>query len=124
MTVLVGIAVNGKAVAGVIHQPYYNYLTDDKNLGRTIWGLVDYGVGGFEPKIPPSKTLTVVTTRSHSNETVQRALDALNPDEIVKVGGAGHKVSFLQLVVTSLFLFFFVGFASGGRKSSCLRFCK
>lgn len=90
---LVGIAVKGKAVAGVIHQPYYNYLSSkDKNLGRTIWGLVGYGVGGFEPKDPPPGTLTLVTTRSHSNETVQRALDALKPDTIVRVGGAGHKV--------------------------------
>lgn len=80
-------------MAGVIHQPYYNYLKDDKNLGRTIWGLVGYGVGGFEPKDPPSGTLTIVTTRSHSNETVQKALEALKPDNIVKVGGAGHKVS-------------------------------
>lgn len=25
VTVLIGLAVNGKAVGGVIHQPYYNY---------------------------------------------------------------------------------------------------
>lgn len=88
-----GIAVKGKAVAGVIHQPYYNYLSNDKTLGRTIWGLVGYGVGGFEPNDPPAGGLTVVTTRSHSNETVQKALEALKPDNIVRVGGAGHKVS-------------------------------
>lgn len=28
VTVLIGLAVNGKAVGGVIHQPYYNYKTD------------------------------------------------------------------------------------------------
>lgn len=25
VTVLIGLAVNGKAVGGVIHQPFYNY---------------------------------------------------------------------------------------------------
>lgn len=99
MTVLVGIAIKGKAVGGVIHQPYYNYLSKDSNLGRTIWGLVGYGVGGFEPENPPPNGLTVVTTRSHSTEVVQKALDALNPDNILRVGGAGHKVcrKFAQL---------------------------
>lgn len=92
-----GIAVKGKAVGGVIHQPYYNYLSNDQNLGRTIWGLVGYGVGGFEPKDPSPHGLTLVTTRSHSNETVQKALDALKPDNIVKVGGAGHKVKCVGL---------------------------
>lgn len=33
--------------------------------------------------------------RSHSNKTVQAALDALKPDEILRVGGAGHKVVLL-----------------------------
>lgn len=30
--------------------------------------------------------------RSHSNKTVQSTLDAMQPAEILKVGGAGHKV--------------------------------
>lgn len=28
VTVLIGIAVNGKAIAGVIHQPYHNYQVE------------------------------------------------------------------------------------------------
>ena len=40
MTVLIGIAVGSKAVAGVIHQPYYNYKTEGATLGRTFYGLV------------------------------------------------------------------------------------
>jgi 3'(2'), 5'-bisphosphate nucleotidase len=44
VTVLVGIAVNGKAVAGVIYQPYYNYKAGpDAPLGRIIWGIVGLG---------------------------------------------------------------------------------
>ena len=40
MTVLIGIAVGSKAVAGVIHQPYYNYKSEGANLGRTFYGLI------------------------------------------------------------------------------------
>lgn len=44
VTVLIGIAWKGKAVGGVIHQPYYNYKTEGaKELGRTIWGLEGLG---------------------------------------------------------------------------------
>ncbi|XP_065169035.1 3'(2'),5'-bisphosphate nucleotidase 1 [Atheta coriaria] len=102
VTVLIGIAVKGKAVAGVIHQPYYNYKQNqqqcktDNNLGRTLWGLVGMGVGGFTPINPPQNGLVVATTRSHSDKMVQMALDALKPQEIIKVGGAGYKVMLLM----------------------------
>lgn len=33
VTVLIGLAVNGKAVGGVIHQPYYNYKSDPTSQG-------------------------------------------------------------------------------------------
>jgi len=48
VTVLIGVAVNGKAVAGVIYQPYYNYQAGpDAVLGRVIWGIVGLGKGRF-----------------------------------------------------------------------------
>ncbi|XP_058449962.1 3'(2'),5'-bisphosphate nucleotidase 1 [Malaya genurostris] len=94
VTVLIGIAVNDRAVGGVIHQPYFK---DDKGqLGRTIWGVQGIGVGGFTPKQPPADRFIVTTTRSHSNAIVQAALDAISPDDVLKVGGAGYKV--LQLL--------------------------
>jgi 3'(2'), 5'-bisphosphate nucleotidase len=93
VTVLIGVAVGDRAVAGVIHQPYYNYKTaigDD--MGRTLWGISGVGAGGFEPCLPPEGKRIIATTRSHSNAVVQAALDALQPDEVLRVGGAGHKV--------------------------------
>lgn len=43
-TVLIGIAVKGKAVAGVIYQPFYNYQAGSgAELGRIIWGIVGLG---------------------------------------------------------------------------------
>lgn len=53
------------------------------------------GVGGFVPFEPPSDKFIITTTRSHSDAIVNKALDALNPDEIIRVGGAGHKVMML-----------------------------
>jgi hypothetical protein len=49
VTVLIGVAVGKRAVAGVIHQPYYNYKAGGEQIGRTIWGIQDLGVGGFTP---------------------------------------------------------------------------
>lgn len=95
VTVLIGIAVNGRAVGGIIHQPYYNYKNPEAQLGRTIWGLTGLGHGGFTAHDPPKDKFILTTTRSHSDATVQRALDALKPDEVLKVGGAGHKVLLL-----------------------------
>ena len=41
VTVLIGIAVGRVAVAGVIHQPYYNYRnTNNQTIGRTFYGIV------------------------------------------------------------------------------------
>uniref|UniRef100_A0A182QXQ2 3'(2'),5'-bisphosphate nucleotidase 1 n=1 Tax=Anopheles farauti TaxID=69004 RepID=A0A182QXQ2_9DIPT len=94
VTVLIGIAVNDRAVGGVIHQPYYN--ADSGDVGRTIWGLKGCGTGGILPVKPPKDRFLVTTTRSHSNGIVQSALDALTPDEVLRVGGAGYKV--LQLL--------------------------
>jgi len=96
VTVLIGVAVGNKAVAGVIHQPYYNYKAPPgSQLGRTIWGIVGVGAFGFKPTPPPADKRIITTTRSHSNPLVQAALDAMSPDEVLKVGGAGHKVLLL-----------------------------
>lgn len=94
MTVLIGISVNEKPVAGVIHQPYFKATVgDEKKLGRTIWGLQDAGVGGFT-LAPPPDSLVITTTRSHSNPVVEQALQAMNASQIVRVGGAGYKVCY------------------------------
>ncbi|XP_078034236.1 3'(2'),5'-bisphosphate nucleotidase 1 [Augochlora pura] len=94
VTVLVGVAVGQKAVGGVIHQPYYKN-TDSGILGRTIWGISGVGFGGFSPITPVGGKRIITTTRSHSDNNVQAAIDALHPDEILRVGGAGYKVILL-----------------------------
>ncbi|XP_078672093.1 3'(2'),5'-bisphosphate nucleotidase 1-like [Branchiostoma floridae x Branchiostoma belcheri] len=93
VTVLIGVAVNGKAVAGVINQPYYNYKAGPgATLGRTMWGIVGLGAFGVERLVPPADKRIVTTTRSHSNKLVTESIEAMQPDEVLRVGGAGHKV--------------------------------
>lgn len=118
MTVLIGIAYAGKAIAGVINQPFYNYQVGTKvnnpvsetsvtvgkikhslhqlgtgaELGRTMWGMPGLGAFGFTLKEAPGNRRIITTTRSHSNKVVTECVDAMEPHEVIKVGGAGNKV--------------------------------
>lgn len=91
VTVLIGIAFRESAIAGIIHQPFFKCPTTNK-MGRTIWGLKDVGSYGYNKKSPPENKLILTTTRSHSNEIVNSTIEAVKPDEVLKVGGCGFKV--------------------------------
>ncbi|KAK7906634.1 hypothetical protein WMY93_015246 [Mugilogobius chulae] len=88
VTVLIGIAHRGRAIAGVINQPFYNYqLGAGAVLGRTIWGVLGLGAFGFELKEVPE---------AGGNKVVTACVDAMEPHEVVRVGGAGNKI--IQLI--------------------------
>nr|XP_022330205.1 3'(2'),5'-bisphosphate nucleotidase 1-like [Crassostrea virginica] len=95
VTVLIGISVRGNAVAGVIHQPWYNFDKPGLPLGRCLWGVIGLGTYGFERETPPADKVIITTSRSHSDRMVTEAVEACKPDEVVRVGGAGHKVLLL-----------------------------
>jgi len=93
VTVLIGICVDEKAVAGVMYQPYYNYKAGpEATLGRVCWGMPGVGVFGLTPKLAPEGQNIITTTRSHSNKTVVDAVDGCEPSFILRAGGCGHKV--------------------------------
>lgn len=97
VTVLIGIAYGGRAIAGVINQPFYNYqLGAGAALGRTMWGVLGLGAFGFKLQEAPADKRIVTTTRSHSNKTVTDCVNAMEPHEIIRVGGAGNKI--IQLI--------------------------
>uniref|UniRef100_U3I7Y1 3'(2'),5'-bisphosphate nucleotidase 1 n=1 Tax=Anas platyrhynchos platyrhynchos TaxID=8840 RepID=U3I7Y1_ANAPP len=97
VTVLIGIAYGGKAIAGVINQPYYNYEAGaNATLGRTIWGVLGLGAFGFQLTEAPAGKHIIVTTRSHSSALVNDCISAMNPDNVIRVGGAGNKI--IQLI--------------------------
>lgn len=96
VTVLIGISALGKSVAGVIHQPFYNYQQSECSPGRTIWGMTGLNAFGITraDHIPGRRIVT--TTKSHSNKAVIEAVQAVQPTEVVRTGGAGYKV--LQVI--------------------------
>lgn len=107
VTVLIGLAVNGEAVGGVIHQPYCNSEKDNKSshTGRSIWGTRGGNIGGLKVEVPPSDNLVLATTRSHSNELVETTIKAIGASQVLRVGGAGHKVGrSLLLIIVFTFL--------------------
>ncbi|XP_051511457.1 3'(2'),5'-bisphosphate nucleotidase 1-like isoform X2 [Myxocyprinus asiaticus] len=97
VTVLIGIAYGGKAIAGVINQPFYNYqLGAGASLGRTLWGVLGLGAFGFQLQEVPDGKRIITTTRSHSNKLVTDTIQAMEPHDVIRVGGAGNKI--IQLV--------------------------
>ena len=68
------------------------------DLGRTMWGVLGLGTFGIEVKEVPGDRRIVTTTRSHSNKVVTDCVDAMEPHEVIRVGGAGNKVSRTNLL--------------------------
>ncbi|XP_064622077.1 3'(2'),5'-bisphosphate nucleotidase 1-like isoform X2 [Lineus longissimus] len=107
VTVLIGIAVKGVAKAGVIYQPYYGFSKDNPGQvkPRCIWGVIGLGSFGYTPGQPPKDQKIIATTRSHSTPEVVDAYTACSPTEVIKVGGAGHKVLLLLEGVAHAYVF-------------------
>uniref|UniRef100_A0A3Q3IVJ5 inositol-phosphate phosphatase n=1 Tax=Monopterus albus TaxID=43700 RepID=A0A3Q3IVJ5_MONAL len=84
VTTMVCVAVDGKPVIGVIHQPF---------TGFTAWAFVGVG-SNMRPRssysVSPPK---VIVSRSHSGKVKSFVHDAFgNSTTIVEAGGAGYKV--------------------------------
>ncbi|XP_057314954.1 3'(2'),5'-bisphosphate nucleotidase 1-like [Hydractinia symbiolongicarpus] len=90
VTVLIGISAHGKAIAGVVHQPFFS------NEGRTIWGVVGLGAFGVSATVSPPGRRIITTTKSHMTDNVQQTIDAMKPDKVLRTGGCGYKV--LQVI--------------------------
>ncbi|XP_042284158.1 inositol monophosphatase 3 [Thunnus albacares] len=84
VTTMVCVAVDGKPIIGVIHQPF---------TGFTAWAFVGQG-SNMHPRssysVSPPK---VIVSRSHSGEVKSYIHDAFgNNTSITEAGGAGYKV--------------------------------
>jgi 3'(2'), 5'-bisphosphate nucleotidase len=101
VTVLIGVALNGKPIAGVLNQPFYAKIGDsDDWKSRIVWGVA--GLGAFDMKnelvteLKPtpkadSEVKRIVTTRSHLTDTIKRDLGSIPNSTLVHYGGAGYK---------------------------------
>ncbi|TNN22243.1 3'(2'),5'-bisphosphate nucleotidase 1 [Liparis tanakae] len=54
------------------------------------------GAFGFQLKEVQGDRRIVTTTRSHSNKLVTDCVDAMEPHEVIRVGGAGNKVRWIS----------------------------
>ncbi|CAG0923614.1 unnamed protein product [Notodromas monacha] len=112
VTILIGVALMGKPVAGIVHQPFWKSLGNDKELvGRTVWGICGMGIGETVGTLGTPTVLTchpfqaieraassktiVVTSRSHQAPHVVKASESITPDEVIYAGGCGNKVLML-----------------------------
>nr|VZI38969.1 unnamed protein product [Spirometra erinaceieuropaei] len=117
VTVLIGLAVKGRPVGGVVCQPFY--MPDfklviqtqqerrppmDQTTPRLIWGLEGLGLFGIKAEPLPSQPVfeegnptesmnnVIVTTRSHPTPNTVAALQACAATKVLKIGGCGFKV--------------------------------
>ncbi|KNC84540.1 hypothetical protein SARC_03243 [Sphaeroforma arctica JP610] len=90
VTVLVGIAVRGQAVGGVVYQPFHS-KTNDGYTGRAVWGITGLGAFGYTPCARTRSGLYISTTRSHATKELEKAIEYLSPEKVIRVGGAGNK---------------------------------
>ncbi|KAG7266888.1 hypothetical protein CRUP_027951 [Coryphaenoides rupestris] len=62
--------------------------TEGADLGRTMWGLLGLGTFGIEVKEVPDNRRIITTTPTRF---VTDCVDAMEPHEVIRVGGAGNK---------------------------------
>jgi 3'(2'), 5'-bisphosphate nucleotidase len=97
VTILIGVAWNGKPIAGVVNQPFYKKINETDYLGRVLWGIVGLGAydlknGKLNAPTKSSDELRIVTTRSHMTDLVKRSLTAIPNARLIHCGGAGYKI--------------------------------
>jgi len=82
VTILLGVSIKGKAVAGVVHVPFSK---------RTVWGAVGLGVFGLQLAPVHEGRHFVATSRSHLSEQIKKILEDMHVDQLIRQGGAGSK---------------------------------
>ena len=83
VTTMVGIAIDGEAVAGVIHFPF---------TGETHWGWVEHG-NNLLDRNEEAPFNSFVISRSHTGTSEKVLKEAFGEKlKITKAGGAGYKI--------------------------------
>eukprot|EP01114_Cavostelium_apophysatum_P014975 TRINITY_DN3998_c0_g1_i2.p1 TRINITY_DN3998_c0_g1~~TRINITY_DN3998_c0_g1_i2.p1 ORF type:complete len:475 (-),score=112.19 TRINITY_DN3998_c0_g1_i2:33-1457(-) len=99
---LIGISHKGKAIAGVMYQPFVN---DDRGNGTLMYGMKGFGVFGIKKVERNDLKVVLATTRTHSDQYVEAAIACIAPDEILRVGGAGYKALLVLQGKADVYLF-------------------
>jgi 3'(2'), 5'-bisphosphate nucleotidase len=99
-TVLIGISWNGKPIAGVVNQPFYE-ATAFKDAhsyfnGRVFWGIVGLGLydlsrGRLAKPANETGKVRVITSRFHVDNQIISDIMAIPNAQLLQAGGAGYK---------------------------------
>ncbi|CBY32163.1 unnamed protein product [Oikopleura dioica] len=82
VTTMVGFAVDGEAVGGVVHFPF---------TGETVWGWKEHGNNILDQSENAPRN-SVLVSRSHTGQAEEQSKKHLGPNaKIIKAGGAGYK---------------------------------
>eukprot|EP00756_Hemistasia_phaeocysticola_P060062 Hpha_TRINITY_DN3730_c0_g1::TRINITY_DN3730_c0_g1_i1::g.23732::m.23732 len=98
---LVGIAVRGKATAGVMYLPFHDGAVGvvpekaSTAAGHCIYGVRNVGVVGVTAG-PPNKSLVLGSSASCSDPVLSKVRDTIAAAELLPAGGCANKV--LQLL--------------------------
>jgi 3'(2'), 5'-bisphosphate nucleotidase len=93
-SVMVGLCVSGRPVLGVVAQPTVGEMAVGV-VGQGAW-LVDSAGARTVLQVSEQSRLdacTVLVSRSHMTETVQRIVDEVHPSACVRCGSVGVKIT-------------------------------
>lgn len=99
ITVLMGVAVDGRPVAGVIHQPFFGYdaskgAEQQGALGRTVWGGPGAGVRGngvvMEATVADPPPLRACLQRNLRDKRQEPCCAALQVEPACKISATGY----------------------------------
>ncbi|KYR03061.1 bisphosphate nucleotidase [Tieghemostelium lacteum] len=115
---LIGITYKGVPVGGVIYQPFVDAdgLPVPKEqasqwVGRLVWGIVGIPVENLKDKRAPEDKgkVIIVTTASHFNQDIENSIQKIQPDKVLRTGGAGYKTLMVIENLADVYLFSTVG---------------
>ena len=118
VTVLIGLSIKDKSRIGIVHNPY---CAEDETVSKTIFGTGEAGafkllynkdmteqeqlervpeyIEPFDHDEEPEEghTIRVAASLSHFSDTIKKIIEAADPVETVRLGGAGNKCCNLAL---------------------------
>lgn len=104
---LIGIAVRGDPVAGVLHQPF----VDAPQGGHLVYALRGMPVYGLEAPQQRARDpehagrFVAVTSASHGSPALAEALARCAPDAVLHEGGCGYKALLVMLGVADAYVY-------------------
>uniref|UniRef100_A0A6B2LDA2 3'(2'),5'-bisphosphate nucleotidase 1 n=1 Tax=Arcella intermedia TaxID=1963864 RepID=A0A6B2LDA2_9EUKA len=106
--ILIGIALKGRPIGGIMCQPWKEDSKDSER-GVFLWGLVGHGISPIDPSqfgskllalpdLPPfPQSLTATVTQSKGTPELEAYIKKHNFQNVLRVGGCGYK--FLLLIL-------------------------